>query len=185
MTTNTPLGKAVKGACDELDTLGDLVSCPPALCRLCPAPWVRCACSWPGSGWCGTEVQTLPGVAATATASDAARRGGPRRGLSSPLEAAWGLALPSCMRCSKARIGAPKVDCMDQLSHATPRRRHPSSPYLPSSPFLTTLTACERTHGQEWRHPPMCVSNLLPRPSRTVAHPRCRSGRRWRRLRTF
>ncbi|KAL4442521.1 hypothetical protein ABPG77_005105 [Micractinium sp. CCAP 211/92] len=24
MTTNTPLGKAVKGACDELDTLGEL-----------------------------------------------------------------------------------------------------------------------------------------------------------------
>lgn len=30
MTTNTPLGKAVKGACDELDTLGELVRSPPA-----------------------------------------------------------------------------------------------------------------------------------------------------------
>lgn len=51
MTTNTQLGKAVKGACDELDTLGELVSVLPArlLARHSPplptaAP---CLCSGP------------------------------------------------------------------------------------------------------------------------------------------
>lgn len=47
MTSNTPLGKAVKGACDELDTLGSLVRSPGegALPACCPA-----ACLLPAAG---------------------------------------------------------------------------------------------------------------------------------------